>query len=268
MSDLSTVYDDDFTEELEDGEGHEGGGTDPHEGEDPEDPDEGDGDEEGDGEGEARQPVEGSQPRRPNDSYRRLRERAQAAETRARESEERASRFEREMTELRTRGAQATQPSPAELQRIQQEEDERLALMTPAEQARYLRDSITREVRGELQRNSAQQQEASDRMRFEALQHTDPLAKKYASEVEQIVREQAQQGFVTPREVALNFLIGKKAREKLASRPAPSRDQRGRVNGSRTQPTRGGTQGRGTGRQRQDDDSEEALEGRLAGQVF
>lgn len=267
MSDISTTDDDDFIDEVGDGEGDEGGSPDPHEGEDGEDEAEGEDDE---GEGQEGLSLEGREPaRRPNDSYRRLKERAKAAEARSKESDDRATRFEREIGEIRQQlGSQQHQPSAAEQARLQQEEDERLALMTPGEQARYLRDQITRSVRDENQRMALGQREENDRTRFQDMQRTNPLARKYATEVENLVREQRSQGLSTPREVALAFLIGRKALDKVSGGATPSREQRGRVSGSRAQSTRGGTESRSSGRERQGDDSEAALERRLAGTVF
>lgn len=262
MSDLSHVDDDDF-EDIENGEGDEGGAGDSHEGEDEGDPQ--DEDDEGQGEGELqgqRQPVEGQRRNRANDSVRRLRERAQAAE-------DRATRFEREMDDLRRQvNSQNYQPSRAELERQRQEEDERVALMSPAEQIRYYRDLDRQERARERQIERAQDMEARDRDRFQDMQRTNPLARKYATEVETLVKEQRNQGLNTPREVALAFIIGRKALDKVNAGGGPSREQRGRVRGSTAQPTRGGTDGRSTGRGREADDSEAGLERRLAGVTF
>ena len=151
---------------------------------------------------------------RASETIRATRARAQKAEKDAKDAADRAANLERELSEIRAR---QNQPSAADIERQAAEERERLALMTPEERIDYRFNQLNRNIQTANQRTQAQITEANDKAAFQALQATDPFAKRYASEVEAVVASELKRGQVVSRENVLNFLAGKKLREKAGS---------------------------------------------------
>jgi hypothetical protein len=262
---MTEVEDDDLDPTIgmdeDDGEGEQGQTTDADEGQDEGDPVE---DDEGEAEDEGlleprQQPQRDT---RSNNSVRESRRRAQ-------EAEQRASRFEQELADLKRQFAQAQQPRPTQqdLERLRQEEDERLALMTPAEIGRYYRDQMARDMQVQFQQQQMRTAEDTDRRNFASIAQTNPLARRYADDVEKLVTERRNAGENVPREVALAFLIGREAIAKATGRKPSGSSQR-RVEGTRTRPTNATGQGQGARRGERGDDSLESLERRLKGVTF
>ena len=122
-------------------------------------------------------------------------ERATRAETAARDLTERIARLERP--------AQAAPQGPSA---------EQLALMTSDELITYRlgeSDKRFQQTLGQIQWNTY---EASDKATFNSLKATDPLATKYADEVETRLAAMRQQGQNVDRERLLTYIIGEKAR--------------------------------------------------------
>lgn len=189
-------------EETETGdEGHENA----------DDPDGGEGtgqeDEEGDGGSHDQRAPQGQQrservaPSRANNRVQTALKRAEEAERKANEAQTRLDAF------LAAQGQR--QPDPIALARQQQEEAERVALMSPAEQAQYYVQQSQRQMVGQMAQMQRQTQDQLDRIAFQNLQATNPVAKRFAAEVEKTVAEEARKGSMLPREVALAYVIGK-----------------------------------------------------------
>jgi hypothetical protein len=172
-----------------------------------------------------------SQPRRSreNEAVRSARERAQAAEARL----EALERIVRERQQ---------EPDPAQLARQQAEEAERIAMMLPHEAAQYTANKVQQQMERRLLSIQQQQADALDQIKFQGLTARDPRAAKFADDVERVVREQAAQGWIVPRERALAFVIGeavlkqgaaaaKKQRTEAAGRVAANTVTRGSAGG-------------------------------------
>lgn len=139
------------------------------------------------------------------------------AEKRGRkEAEERATRLEREMAELRT---MVTQPrmSEAEIYRQQQAEQERLQLMSPEERIDYRAQQTEIRLRNEMQQVRFQSAETADKAAFSAFAQSNPLAKKYASQVEAEFAKRLAAGKPVERDVILKHLVGTAILERAAS---------------------------------------------------
>lgn len=160
-------------------------------------PAEGDGSEAQDGQvdGEVRKPGRGEV-------------RFQKLSQTAREASERASRLEAENREIKAAIARLERPAQQERELTKEE----LALMTPDEMVDYKLGKATKGFQatiGQIQWNTY---EASDKASFNALKATDPLAARYAGEVEERLQAMRAQGQNVDRERLLTFIIGEKAR--------------------------------------------------------
>ncbi len=140
--------------------------------------------------------------------------------------------------------------------------------MGPDERIAFEVDRIRRDGQQQFDRLRREMAERADRAEFRVLQQTNPLAKKYATDVEALVAREAAKGNLVQRELALTFIIGQKTLERLPA--AAKRQQKaaaGRVAANRTTPARG----RGDtadARERGGDDSVDALTRRLANVTF
>ena len=127
----------------------------------------------------------------------------------AKQATEDAALARREATELRERIARLEQPRQAAPQGPSAEQ---IALMTPDELINYRlgeSDKRFQQTLGQIQWNTY---EASDKVMLNALKATDPLAAKYADEVETRLAQMRQQGQNVDRERLLTYIIGEKAR--------------------------------------------------------
>lgn len=127
----------------------------------------------------------------------------------AKEATERAARAESAARELQDRIARLERPAPAAPQGPTAEQ---LALMTPDELINYRLGESDKRFQQTLSQIQWNTYEASDKAAFNSLRATDPLAAKYADEVETRLAAMRQQGQNVDRERLLTFIIGEKAR--------------------------------------------------------
>ncbi len=160
---------------------------------------------EGDGADAQEGQVDGEPARQPTRGEVRFQKLSQTAK----EATERAARAEsaaRELTERIARLERPAQTAP------QGPTAEQIALMTPDELITYRlgeSDKRFQQTLGQIQWNTY---ETSDKASFNALKATDPLAAKYADEVETRLQAMRAQGQNVDRERLLTFIIGEKAR--------------------------------------------------------
>lgn len=142
--------------------------------------------------------AEGAQPkRRAKNDFGRLRQEARAAR-------EEAAASRREIAELRAaqqaRDAQTKEPSADEM-----------ALWSVEQRMEYRQGKAERATQQMLQQMQFTAADASDRSAYLALQADNPLAKKYAPEVESLLAEARKTGGNPTREVVLAVVVGRKA---------------------------------------------------------
>ena len=160
--------------------------------------------EEGDGSGSVDDPE--PEPARPAS---RGAQRIAALAERTKAAEERAERVERQLAELsRTRNEQLTE----------QQEAERLALMTPEERSDYKLEKARREFDFKLGQAQFQSADQADRVAFSSQVASNPVFAKYESEVERRLTElrmgNPQKGIPPqniPRIEMLKWVIGDRA---------------------------------------------------------
>lgn len=160
---------------------------------------------EGDGADAQEGQVDGEPARRPTRGEARF----QTLSRTAKEATERATRAENAARELTERIARLERPAQAAPSGPTAEQ---FALMTPDELITYRlgeSDKRFQQTLGQIQWNTY---EASDKATFNSLKATDPLAAKYADEVETRLAAMRQQGQNVDRERLLTFIIGEKAR--------------------------------------------------------
>lgn len=144
----------------------------------------------------------------------------------AKEARERADKATRELEEFKR------QQWINQQQQNERVEQERRALMTPAERTEYDLAQM-RNAMGHMQRQTAMQfQMAVDKTSFDAKATTNPLYKRYAAQVEQRFQDQLAKGAPVEREVLLRQIIGDEA-VTSASNPSARRAANGRVNAQR-----------------------------------
>ena len=219
MSDTSTDLDEVLDDEIEVSEGaeEEGEGQDAEGGEAEGQADSGDASEgEGDGRGsQGASQGQGVRRRGASDTIRELRERAQRAEQRANEVQAQTAT---ELAALKARLQQVEGP------RNDEERRNRLALMDPDQKAEFLVSEARTELGQQLQRLERQNAQALDRIQFDTLCQTDPLARKYRNDVENAIAAEAAQGRHHSRAVVLRWIIGDKVLQKAGKvRPGAQR---------------------------------------------
>jgi len=157
----------------------------------------------------------------------------------------------------------AQQPAfdPAAQQRAQQQEQEALALMTPEERADYRIRQTEQRLGNQFALQQFQMADVIDRQGFEGSFARFPGRERYAQRVEDMLRQERQQGRNHSREVIYKYLLGED-QERRASRLAPGqrRAATARVAAQRTRPQNGaGTVPRSTGGGRNQDSDDERL---------
>jgi hypothetical protein len=130
--------------------------------------------------------------------------RIQALQEQARAAQEKADRLEREMAQERAE-RQRTQA-----QRTEAEERDALALMTAEERMEYRLNKAQKETQNLVAQMQFQTQEAADRAAFQAMAATNPVAARYAEEVEGRLQALRAQGGNIAREQMLRWIIGDK----------------------------------------------------------
>lgn len=164
------------------------------------------------------------------------------AERRARrEAEEKATRYEREMAEIRARAPHQPMPNQDDEQR--RREDAILSDPKATELEKWTINT-NRALRANMtasQRALAEAQDTSDRTAFSQLCATNPMAKKYQSRVEEELRKARAGGQNPSRAAILRYMLGddmiegRFARKKAAAAAQQSSTvQRGRLSGARS----------------------------------
>jgi hypothetical protein len=207
----------------------------------PDDEEEGDAgrdDDEGGDEAEAGQEPEDAQaeegpvdkqPSRQTRRVQELRRVAQEQTERAQEQTERAARFERELAEERARRAQ-----PQFQQESPEQEQARLALMTTEERIEYRLNKAEQRHQREMNVTRFQAADMADRAAYESKAAYEPRFKKYASEVETLLRQERQAGRDFPRETILSFVLGQKVLQGERSREAAAKAGKDRIKAQTT----------------------------------
>ena len=186
-----------------------------------EDADEGEGDEGGGASDETRQgrdqdgrASQDGNERSPRVS--RSSERIRSLSERIKEEQIRREALERQIAEL-------NRPDPQALARQQAEEAERVAMMAPHEVAQYYANKSQQQMQQMLHRQQIQQMDKLDQIEFRSMVSTNPLAKRYADKVEEIVAEGARNGNMIPRANALAYAIGQDALKNASAAAKPQR---------------------------------------------
>ena len=123
----------------------------------------------------------------------------------AKAAREEAQAARREAEELRRSQQQASQHI------TEQQERERLALMTPEERMGYVLDKQSRDMQRKLQEMEFKTQNLTDKAAFDAKASIHPTYQKFQADVEAKFNELLQQGRPTDRETILKFMLGEKA---------------------------------------------------------
>jgi len=215
---------------------------------------------EGDGsDAQEGQEVEG-EPRRPTRGEARFQKLSQTTK----QAVEDAATARREAAELRERLARLEQPRQEQPKGPSAEE---IALMTPQEYADYKLGQAEKRFQQTVGQIQWQTYEASDRAAFNALKATDPLATKYADEVETRLAQLRQQGQNVDRERLLTYIIGEKARQgRTAARGKQAAAGQQRIARQQTRP--GSPQRSDTPARRGQMSEAEAREKRLENMTF
>jgi len=137
---------------------------------------------------------------------------------RLQESNRRNEELERRMNALEQSRREA--PQPQQRQETQEEEQARMALMSPEERMQYTLDKGMRTMNSMMQRTQVEQMDASDKADFMSFAATDKLAKRFAPKVEELFQNLKSNGRMTARSVILRYLVGEAAIKAGNSRPA------------------------------------------------
>lgn len=221
---------------------------------DPEGEPEGDGADDGDDDTEAAEadaePAVAA--REPSRRERRI----TALSDRTRTLAEQNAALTRQIDELRRNPPQAQQP-----QETPEQEQAKLALMSPEERQDYKLDKALGRHERNNQALAFQLMDQSDRVAFEGHAAVNPLARKLGPEVERRLAALRQSGGNATRDVVFTYLLGEKARAQLAKKNPKAGE---RVRQQRTEPVR--ARGDVTPDRRRQDGSVAAMERRLENQ--
>lgn len=113
-------------------------------------------------------------------------------------------------------------------QLTQQQEAERLALMTPDERLEYRMTQHERRTQQTMQQTLLQMQAASDKTSYDAKAMVNPVYKKHSVEVERVFQRQLAEGRPVDRELILKNILGE-----LALASADRATNKARTNGAR-----------------------------------
>lgn len=176
----------------------------------------------------------GDEPRRSRagEAIRSLRARAQETERRAQEAERRADEAERRARDYEARQRpQQTAVDPEAERRY-------LESLPPEQQVDYKLNKALERFQTVQQAQSFRQMDMLDKTQFDAECRYDPLARKYANEVEKELTRIRNEGGNVPREAVLNYVLGRALREKqrLGSGTRAAAGER-RVRAAATRPT-------------------------------
>lgn len=154
-----------------------------------------------------------------------------ANETKA--AREEAAEARREAAELRRQGWQQQQTRSAE------EEQQRLAYMTPDERAEYrIRQSEARQT-SERQQDRVQFAATMDKVAFDAKAAANPVYARHREAVETKFQDQLRQGKPVEREILLKLHLGDLALQGASKSGAQRKQAASRVQSQRVAPTNG-----------------------------
>jgi len=197
------------------------------------------GDGEGEGEGGEDEEVLAEEPPAPrrgggSQTIREQRRRAQDAERELAEERRQRQEDRQRLVALEQRLTQ----DPQAQARAEQEWQQRLEMMTPAEQAQAIMQRGRQEFGAALQQVQFQANDRADKQAYDAEARVNPIFKKYQPEVERVLAAERAQGRNPDREVILDVLYGREMRQR-AARAAPAQRRAGaaRVAGQQTRPT-------------------------------
>jgi hypothetical protein len=161
---------------------------------------------------------------------------------------------------------QQPQFDPAQAARLQAEENERLAVMGPAEAARYFYEKGLRETAQVIQQDRFQTQDLLDRQAYETAARSSRVHQQYKQRVDDLLAsERARGNLGANRDSILKYLVGQDAIER-ATRAAPGQRSSAarRVAGQTVRPgTARGDGARPGGERRGEADADERLLRRL-----
>jgi len=159
------------------------------------------------------------------------RERYQRLANENRELRERMDRAEREREQERQTWALQQQ------QFSDQQERERLNLMTPEERSEYRIQQFERNNNARLQQSEMRMLMHMDKANYDTQAASNPVYRRMASEVERVFQEQVRKGQPVERQVILENLIGKQALNGAANSGTQRRAARKRVEQERVAPS-------------------------------
>jgi hypothetical protein len=139
----------------------------------------------------------------------RLAERTRRLANERREATLKAERLERELAETRARQAQEQSWQHQQQQQLRAEQEWLNSPdRTPEERAAYGLNKELAGIKQQLQATQYQQQDSTDRIRFEAKAEVNPTFKRYADAVAREHANLLRNGSLVPRESILAYLIG------------------------------------------------------------
>jgi hypothetical protein len=144
----------------------------------------------------------------------------------------------------------------------EQQERERLALMTDSERADYRISKMERQWSAQAAQDRAQIHFLMDKNSFDAKATVHPIYKKYAPEVERRFQEQLAKGQPVEREVIFRYLLGDRSLEMALKSGGQARAARKRVENEGVRPSNSKGDS-ATSRGRQGDTPESRLKGVL-----
>jgi hypothetical protein len=231
---------------------------------------EGDGEEAeaGEDEGEEESPEQAAEAEpEPKPQRNRAERRIEALRKRAREAEATNKRLTDQILG-QTRQPQAPPPQidPYRQAEYDRQEAERVQMMAPHEVAAYYAQKTRQEVSQQMLRGQIETRDMLDRQHFETIKSADPIARRMADAVENLLIAARNQGMNPTREMCLNTLFGQEMRAKAQRQADKQRTQgRRRIAAQTTRPGGNGSTAASPRGQRRRDDSDEALEARLKG---
>lgn len=141
--------------------------------------------------------------------------RVQKLSNELREERDARIRTETQLEELR-RGRSTPHTNPEEARRI---ENEKLALMDPQERENYRRDKEMESLKQGMAMTQFQMRDAMDKSGFLTEASSNPVAAKYAADVEKLYQEALKAGNFVPRLSLFKYKLGEVAYE-TAKKPA------------------------------------------------
>lgn len=103
-------------------------------------------------------------------------------------------------------------------------EEERLALLDPAERSAYQANQRAEGLERRLNQMQMQMAQNADRDRFNAKASTDPTYGKYASQVEEMFQDGLRRGVNVPREELHSLILGRELKKDMAKKLSQKKD--------------------------------------------